>query len=190
MNIPRIRVALTTALLFGTAPLAAQESRTHDAAAHGGATEAGQDAFAAIAEIVAILERDPRTDWSKVNLDALRQHLIDMNDVVLRATVRETRVPGGIRLDITGSGRTVAAIRRMIPAHTAVLDAMPQWSAEAARIPNGIRWTVLSSEPGDIYEVAHIRGLGFPGLLATGAHHTEHHLALARGDTPEAHAGH
>jgi hypothetical protein len=35
-------------------------------------TQPGQAAFAAIQEIVAILEADPRTDWSKVNIDALR----------------------------------------------------------------------------------------------------------------------
>lgn len=153
-------------------------------------TEAGQDAFAAIAEIVAMLEADPRTDWSTVNIEALRQHLIDMNDVLLRSTVRETRVPGGLRLDITGTGRTIAAIRRMIPSHAAVLDPMPQWSAEAKQIPGGTRLTVLSTEPGDLFEVAHIRGLGFAGLLATGAHHQQHHLALARGQTPEEHGMH
>ena len=39
----------------------------------------------AIGEIVRILEADPKTDWSKVNLEALRQHLIDMNEVALHA---------------------------------------------------------------------------------------------------------
>src|SRR6516165_7172350 len=39
---------------------------------------AGQDAFGAIQEVVQILEADPTTDWSKVNIDALRQHLVDM----------------------------------------------------------------------------------------------------------------
>ena len=38
-------------------------------------TMTGQDAFGAIQEIVRILEVDPKTDWSKVNLEALRQHL-------------------------------------------------------------------------------------------------------------------
>src|SRR5690348_15857413 len=47
----------------------------------------GQDAFGAIAEVVQILDADPKTDWSKVNLERLRQHLIDMNEVVLRAQV-------------------------------------------------------------------------------------------------------
>ena len=44
-------------------------------------TMPGQDAFGAIQEIVQILQSDPKTDWSKVNIEALRQHLIDMNEV-------------------------------------------------------------------------------------------------------------
>ena len=40
--------------------------------------EAGQSAFAAVREIVGILEADPATDWSKVDVEALRRHLIDM----------------------------------------------------------------------------------------------------------------
>ena len=48
-------------------------------------TMPGQDAFGAIQEIVRILESDPKTKWSKVNLEALRQHLIDMSEVTLKA---------------------------------------------------------------------------------------------------------
>src|SRR5690348_4894459 len=47
----------------------------------------GQAAFGAAQEIVRMLLADPGTDWSKVNVDALRQHLIDMNEVVMRAKV-------------------------------------------------------------------------------------------------------
>ena len=32
-----------------------------------------------------ILEADPTTDWSKVNIGALREHLIDMDEVTMRA---------------------------------------------------------------------------------------------------------
>src|SRR5512136_703708 len=75
--------------------------------ATGGApTLPGQDAFGAIQEIVRILEADPATDWSKVNLERLRQHLIDMNDVTLRSEVKATAVPGGLTLEVTGTGRT------------------------------------------------------------------------------------
>src|SRR6516164_1352974 len=34
----------------------------------------GQDAFGAIQEVVNILDADPATDWSKVNISALRAH--------------------------------------------------------------------------------------------------------------------
>ena len=51
----------------------------------------GQDAFGALQEIVSILEADPHTDWSKVNLEALREHLIDMNEVTLRADAVRSR---------------------------------------------------------------------------------------------------
>lgn len=56
----------------------------------------GQDAFGAIQEIVRILESDLTTDWSKVNLERLRQHLIDMNDVTLRSEVKSVVAPGGL----------------------------------------------------------------------------------------------
>jgi hypothetical protein len=38
---------------------------------------------------------------------------------------------------------------------------------------------VTSSEAS---EVAHIRGLGFIGLMVSGSHHQPHHLAMARGE--------
>ena len=75
----------------------------------------GQDAFGAIQEIVGILEADPKTDWSKVDLEALRQHLIDMNEVTLGADAAAMRIDGGLAVAVTGSGRTLAAIQRMIP---------------------------------------------------------------------------
>jgi hypothetical protein len=36
---------------------------------------------------------NPETDWSKVDIDAPRQHLIDMNDVSMRAQAREVQAP-------------------------------------------------------------------------------------------------
>ena len=52
-------------------------------------TSPGQDAFGAIQEIVRILDADPTTDWSKVDIGALREHLIDMNEVTLHAAADE-----------------------------------------------------------------------------------------------------
>ena len=56
----------------------------------------GQDAFGAIQEIVGILEADPNTVWSKANLEILRQHLIDMNQVTLHADAVAKPVDGGL----------------------------------------------------------------------------------------------
>lgn len=141
----------------------------------------GQDAFGAIQEVVRILEADAATDWSKVNLERLRQHLIDMNEVTLRAEVKATAVPGGLAMDVTGSGRVEEAIRGMVVPHSKELDSMKEWSARTEQIPGGLRLTVLAKNPDDARTVARIRGLGFIGLLVQGAHHQPHHLAMAKG---------
>jgi hypothetical protein len=139
----------------------------------------GQDAFGAMQEIVAILEADPATDWSKVDLDGLREHLIDMNEVALHARAEERLVTGGLDMLVTGEGRTLEAIRRMIPADAHAIDGLRGWHSVAATIPNGVRWSVTSSDPA---QVVHIRGLRFAGILVSGSHHQPHHLMMARGE--------
>ena len=147
----------------------------------------GQDAFGAIQEIVRMLEADPTTDWSKVDLERLRQHLIDMNDVTLRSDVKAIPVPGGLTVEVTGTGRTEQAIRRMVGPHTVELNGMPQWSATTEQIPGGLRLTVVAKNADDATTVARIRGLGFIGLLVQGGHHQPHHLAMARGEAGPGH---
>jgi len=138
----------------------------------------GQDAFGAIQEIVRILEADPNTDWSKIDLAALREHLIDMNEVTLEAAAVARPIDNGLQVDVTGSGRTLDAIRRMLPAHGRELNQLANWHAATEMLADGVRLTVTSSNPS---EVAHIRGLGFIGLMVSGSHHQPHHLAMARG---------
>jgi hypothetical protein len=173
------------------APLSGVQMQHEQMMGHGAMqrtpTLPGQDAFGAIQEIVRILEADPGTDWSKVNLERLRQHLIDMNDVTLRSDVRATPVSGGLAMDVTGAGRTEGAIRRMVGPHTLELNAMPQWSANTEPIPGGLRLTVVAKNPDDAETVARIRGLGFIGLLVQGGHHQPHHLAMARGEAAPGH---
>jgi hypothetical protein len=147
----------------------------------------GQDAFGAIQEIVRILEADPATDWSKVDLERLRQHLIDMNDVTLRSEVKSVSITGGLAADVTGTGRTEEAIRRMVVPHAAELNAMPEWSARTEEIPGGLRLTVVAKKADDAKTVARIRGLGFIGLLVQGGHHQPHHLAMAKGEAMPGH---
>jgi hypothetical protein len=191
-------VAIGAALLLGTVwaqqghmPEGQMPHEQHMGEVHGGQsvvpTSPGQDAFGAIQEIVRILDGDPGTDWSKVNLERLRQHLIDMNDVVLRSTVKPGVVPAGLAMDVTGTGRTEQAIRSMVIPHAVELDSMPQWSAKTERIPGGVRLTVRAKDPNDAKTIARIRGLGFIGLLTEGAHHQPHHLAMAKGEEMQGH---
>ena len=151
--------------------------------ATGSPTMPGQDAFGAIAEVVQMLDADPKTDWSKVDLERLRQHLIDMNEVVRRSEVKQTPVPGGLVMDVTGTGRTELAIRAMLVPHAAELDRMPSFAAKTELIPGGVRLTVTAKTPDDAKAVTRLRGLGFIGLLTAGAHHGPHHLAMAKGET-------
>ena len=142
-------------------------------------TEPGQGAFGALQQIVRILEADPHTDWSKVNLDALRAHLIDMDRVTLDAHARVRHIPGGNRIDVTGSGRTLVAIQRLLPEEAMHLNGMHGWRLVATRIRDGVILTVTTSDP---KQVAMIRGLGFAGILASGDFHPRHHLEIARGE--------
>jgi hypothetical protein len=87
-------------------------------------TMPGQQVFGTIQEIVRILEADPATDWSKVNISALREHLIDMDEVTVRANAREQQVDKGLEISVTGEGRTLSAIKRMVPAHAHELTAL------------------------------------------------------------------
>jgi hypothetical protein len=144
----------------------------------------GQDAFGAVQEIVHILEADSKTDWSKVNLEVLRQHLIDMNEVTLKADATAKPIDGGLEIAVTGTGRTLAGIQRMVPAHAQELNQINGWSAKTESLPNGVLLTVTSGDP---KEVQHIRGLGFIGLLVSGAHHQPHHLAMAKGEFSHQH---
>jgi hypothetical protein len=145
-----------------------------------GPTQPGQAAFAAIQEIVGILEADPKTDWSKVNIDALHSHLVDMNAVTLLADVKSEPVESGMRFTVTGTGSVTDSIRRMVTAHAMTMNAVNGWQFAATEIEGGATLTVLAPAA----DMEKLRGLGFFGILTVGMHHQEHHLMLARGENP------
>jgi hypothetical protein len=138
----------------------------------------GQDAFGTIQEIVRILEANPTTDWTKVNIGALREHLIDMNEVTLRATASERTLDNGVEIAVTGEGRTLDAIKRMVPAHVHELSELG-WDAKTDDLPNGIKLIVTSP---DVKQVAKLKALGFMGIMVQGSHHQAHHLMMANGE--------
>ncbi|MGA1860255.1 hypothetical protein VH569_30080 [Azospirillum sp. 11R-A] len=186
-----ITLAVVTAVGLGSA--AAQTAMPMDHAAHHAARHAdapvsppsavltmrGHEAFGTIQEIVRILEEDAATDWARVDIEALRHHLVDMNEVTLNAKAVATLVDGGASYTVTGDGRTLEAIRRMVPAHAHEIDGVNGWTVKAVSAATGVVLTVTALEP---EQTAHIRGLGFIGIMAQGGHHQMHHLATTRGE--------
>lgn len=141
----------------------------------------GQAAFAAIQEVVSALNRNPDTDWSAVNIEALRRHLIDMNNVTMEAQVSRETLVDGMRFFATSSNPdVVGSLLRMVVAHAETMDGVDGFGMKAERIDDGVVLEVV----GDSEQ---IRGLGFVGIMALGMHHGEHHWAIATGQSPHAH---
>ena len=140
--------------------------------------ETGQSAFAAIAEVTQRLEVEPATDWSKVNIGALRDHLVDMDSVTLRSDVVSKPIPGGARFEVTSADQRVqASIGRMVRMHAGMVGDTGE-KAAVEDISNGVALTLTGA---DRRTEARIRGLGFYGSLTEGGHHQRHHLAIAQG---------
>jgi len=145
---------------------------------HSAETSSGQSAFDMIKSVVDQLQANPDTNWAQVDIPALRQHLVDMNQLTLYAQVAAEEVAGGASYRITGDGITREAIQRMVPTHAAQLQTETEWEIETETIRNGVRLTVNSQ---DAVEIARIRGLGFMGFMVQGEHHQDHHLMMAGG---------
>lgn len=162
-------------------PAPVDHGKMHGGNASSVPKQPGQDAFAAIQEVVEILEADPKTDWAKVDIDALRQHLVDMSNVTLLASARGEPINDGMRFVVTGNGdAVVASIRRMIAAHAATMDGNGGWRFMASQVDGGAILEVRVP-PADM---AKLKGLGFIGVMTRGMHHQEHHLMIARGQHP------
>lgn len=158
-------------------------------------TPVGQSAMAVLRDVTEQLQANADTDWSQVNLEALRQHLIDMDRVALYAKVAASEIPGGAQFVISSEDeRTLSAIKRMVPAHAAQIQDELGWKTEAEINSNNVVLKVASENQND--EVM-IRGLGFAGFMVLGEHHTNHHLMIAGGQSEhdgmndgENHSGH
>lgn len=182
MNIVKTALAAISVALLIVGPAMSQQM-DHDAHMQSPENsiiplEPGQDAFAAIAEIVAILRTDPETDWGRVSINALRAHLVDMNELVLGAVVETRPHPDGLTMRVLLEGPAGDAASRMVPAHGPVLAAETGWASEVDVGTESLVWTVADLT-GD--RIAEIQALDFFGLMATGDHHRAHHIAIARG---------
>ncbi len=189
---------ITIAILMGgtVSALAQMNHANHTAGmAHGsgaisspakasGLTEPGQGAFAALSEIVRVLEADPETDWAAVDISGLRDHLVDMDRLVTDSRVVEVALANGLEMTATGDAQTIATLQRMVPAHARQLANDKRWAVIVETVDDGATLRVTSDDPA---VAARIKGLGFFGLMASQDHHRGHHLLMARGEDAHVH---
>lgn len=153
----------------------------HQASQIGAPSEPGQGAFASIQEIVELLLSDPETDWERVDLEALRGHLADMDNVTLRSIVAVEPLANGARFTVTSKqGSVRQSIKNMVLAHSHEMSGTFGWNLSAEEVPDGAILMVT----GTAEDAPRIQGLGFIGVMTLGMHHQSHHLAIARGHNP------
>ncbi len=111
------------------------------------------------------LKQNSRTDWSKVNIEALRQHLIDMNNVTLATKIKSEPIEGGMRFLVTGGGDRFDTC--MLSAHAATMDGIGEWHFSVREADGGAIFTVRVP-PQDAKK---LRGLDFIGAMSRGMHH-------------------
>lgn len=170
---------LATFALAALSALPAAAQHAHHGAK--GATETGQSAFAAISEIVQILSEDPKTDWTKVDIQALRDHLVDMELVTTQAAAQTTNDGRVVEFLVTGDGAVAEAIERMTIAHSPMLAMASGWAVTAEPAPDG---AVMRIEVETEQDLARVLALGFFGVMTIGAHHQAHHMQMALGSDP------
>ncbi len=164
-----------------------QHEHHHPGAAASPLTAPGNDAFAAIQEVVEKLLADPMTDWSHVNLEALRQHLVDMQNFTLNVEATEQQpIDGGVTFTVrpTTPGAE-GSLDRLFSTHPAVLKQESGWDMTATKNKDGSYTASVTGKTS--LDAAKIRGLGYIGLVAYGKHHQAHHWQMAIGSDPHRH---
>ncbi|HIM95015.1 MAG TPA: hypothetical protein EYM53_00155 [Gammaproteobacteria bacterium] len=149
-------------------------------------TESGTDPFATLQEVIAVLESNPSTNWEKVNIEALRLHLVEMQDMTINVDVKQQHIDDGFQAVVTPTtNRVVKSLTRVLSGHPAQMKAETGWDMQVSD-NNGVFTLTVTTD--NAKDVAKIRGLGYIGVMAYGNHHQPHHWAIASGDNP--HAGH
>jgi hypothetical protein len=137
----------------------------------------GQSALDVVSAVISELQANPDTDWSRINIDALRQHLVDMDRVALYAQAETRDIEGGSEFTVSGDDeRTVQAIQRMVPSHALQIERELGWEISSTETRTGIELQINAGN-----DAAMIRALGFFGFMVLGEHHDDHHLMMAGG---------
>ncbi|WP_022836815.1 hypothetical protein [Salisaeta longa] len=184
-----ILIGLLVLAFFG-APLHAQHhGGQHPAEAqHSGGSVTplhapGNAIFGTVQEAIRALENDPTTDWSEVDVDALRRHLIDMHHVAMHVEIVQKRpIESGLEVHVRPTHDAArAALKRVLKAHPHMLKQETGWTMDVRRDGGVFVLRTTTDTPSDVPK---IRALGYMGLLAYGGHHQRHHWHMVRGQHP------
>lgn len=174
-------------LVFGAVKLVGDKhnpnSINHAMAGHGAGVlkEGGQSTFAALIEVISVFEADDKTDWNTVDIDGLRSHLLDMNDLVINTNAVTQVLEGNkIRYDIVANGGndSLGAIHRMVQAHSRFIEQSRGWKITPAANDNGATVTITADSTADMIR---LKALGFYGFMSLDSHHQAHHYQIATG---------
>lgn len=142
--------------------------------------QTGSDVFDAMQEVIEHLKSDPDTDWSKVDLEGLRQHLIDMKAFTEEVEVLEQNpIDSGVKILVKPeTDRAAKALQHMLSMHPKMMKVERNWDMKAQQKKDVWEITCTTSNPD---EVDLLRGLGYIGIVVEGAHHQVHHWMMANG---------
>lgn len=183
-----VTLLLAAGMGIGSAQAQHQDHQKSSSENHGQMplAEPGNAIFGTVQEAIKALEADPATDWSNVDMEQLRQHLIDMHRVAVNVAVVEKKaLEGGVRLVVeptTDNAR--APLQRVLDVHPAMLQQETGWQMKVES--RGDQYVLRVTDPQGA-AADKIRGLGYIGLLAYGPHHQHHHWRMVRGGAPHQH---
>jgi len=185
---PLILTCVGLFLVFATPAMSAEEMTHHqDSLAamhhHQVLTEPGNDAFGTIQEVVRTLRENPHTDWTRVNLEALRQHLVDMDNFTKHVSeISKHNIQSGVELEVRADSEAASqSLARALSAHPRMIKDEFGWDIAVSGNGPVYRMRVTSPRPQDVEQ---IRGLGYIGIMALGQHHQMHHWMIATGGNP------
>src|SRR5690625_2345947 len=120
--------------------------------------QTGSDVFDAMQEVIEHLKSDPDTDWSKVDLEGLRQHLIDMKAFTEEVEVLEQNpIDSGVKILVKPeTDRAAKALQHMLSMHPKMMKVERNWDMKAQQKKDVWEIACTTSNPD---EVDLLRGL-------------------------------
>lgn len=160
-----------------------QQHHMHHGSMKAPLSEAGNDAFGTIQEVIKKLNADPNTQWKDVNIEALRGHLVDMHNMTINVDVlSQVPIKDGLKATIEPTTkRANEALQRVFSAHPKMLTMETGWTMQVTKEYENYTLTITTTKK---EEIDKIRALGYIGIMAWGDHHQPHHWMMATGKNP------